>query len=398
MAYFRNNTVNLLNLHYAVHAIAMTGGGAFYCVYLLKAGVPLPGVLMAMAAILMGRFLIRPAIVPLAVRVGLRPLVIFGTLFCGLQYLILPYVHGVDRVLILLCAVSSMGDTIYWSTYHAYFAALGDHEHRGSQISVREAITAVIGVISPILAGWVLVTYGPIAAFGVSAATQAASAVPLMWTPDVPVVRRAPGAFRASLSGVRLFLCDGWIQSGMVFVWNIALFLSLKENFLNYGGALAIAAVVGAVTGLLLGRHIDAGGGGRAVIVSLIGLAVVVLVRAASLGHPALAVVANALANVGNCLYTPTLMTAVYNLAKQSPCTLRFHAATEGGWDVGGSIGSLVAAALLWSGASLGVTLLLPLFGITASFVLLRRYYAEHWEITTLEPTDPLGVRPSSEV
>jgi hypothetical protein len=184
----------------------------------------------------------------------------------------------------------------------------------------------------------------------------------------------------------------------MVFVWNIALFLSLKENFLNYGGALAIAAVVGAVTGLLLGRHIDAGGGGRAVIVALTGLAVVVLVRAASLGHPALAVVANALANVGNCLYTPTLMTAVYNLAKQSPCTLRFHAATEGGWDVGGSIGSLVAAALLWSGVSLGATLLLPLFGIVASFVLLRRYYAEHWEITTLEPADPLGVRPSSEV
>ena len=52
MAYFRNNTVNLLNLHYGIHAVAMTGGGMFYAVYLLKAGVSAPGVLMTMAAIL----------------------------------------------------------------------------------------------------------------------------------------------------------------------------------------------------------------------------------------------------------------------------------------------------------------------------------------------------------
>lgn len=42
MAYFRNSAVNLVNLHYAIHAVALYGGGAFYFVFLIKAGVPSP--------------------------------------------------------------------------------------------------------------------------------------------------------------------------------------------------------------------------------------------------------------------------------------------------------------------------------------------------------------------
>ena len=35
MAFFRSRTVNLLNLHYGIHSIALSGGGAFFAVYLL---------------------------------------------------------------------------------------------------------------------------------------------------------------------------------------------------------------------------------------------------------------------------------------------------------------------------------------------------------------------------
>jgi hypothetical protein len=38
MAFFRDRAVNLLNLHYGIHSIALSGGGAFFFVYLLKAG------------------------------------------------------------------------------------------------------------------------------------------------------------------------------------------------------------------------------------------------------------------------------------------------------------------------------------------------------------------------
>ena len=65
MAFFGNNAVNYLNLHYGIHSIALGGGGAFFMVYLLNSGVPVPAVFVSLAAILLGRFIVRPLVVGL---------------------------------------------------------------------------------------------------------------------------------------------------------------------------------------------------------------------------------------------------------------------------------------------------------------------------------------------
>jgi DHA1 family inner membrane transport protein len=390
MAFFRSKTVNLLNLHYGIHAIALSGGGAFFAVYLLKSGVSIPWVLASLALILAGRFIIRPIVVPIAVRSGMRALVIAGTCLTALQYPLLAEVHGLGPALFVLCLVAALGDTFYWSSYHAYYAALGNHEHRGSELGAREALAALVGIVSPLVTGWALVAFGPRVAFGATAAILLFGAVPLFWTPDVVVVRRAPGAYRAAIPGMKLFLADGWIAAGYFFVWQIALFLSLGESYTAYGGALALAALVGAVAGLFLGRLIDAGHGQRAVSFAIGALVITTVLRAFAPGHALLAIVANALGALVVCLYIPTLMTAVYNQAKRSPCTLRFHVATEGSWDVGGAAGCLLAALLATAGVPLSAAILLPLVGAAALFVLLRRYYATH-RVTGVAVPDPLA-------
>jgi DHA1 family inner membrane transport protein len=375
MAYLRNGTVNLLNLHYGIHALAMNSGGTFFVVFLLKSGVGTPAVLASIAFILSGRFLIRPFVLVLARRWGLRPLVALGTMLAALQFPLLAEVQGVGPMLLATCVVASIGDTLYWTTYHAYFASLGDTEHRGHQISAREALAALAGIIGPLLGGWALATLGPRIAFGMVSVVQMLSALPFAGTPTVSVAATVPGAYRAALRGVLLFAADGWMAVGHVFVWPIALFLSLGESFTAFGGALALAALVGAVAGLLLGRHIDAGHGARAAALACGGLAALTLFRAVSTHDAVLAVAANACGAIVMCLYIPTLMTAVYNQAKRAPCTLRFHIATEGGWDFGGAAACLVAALLIAAGLPLGAAILLSLGGIALSFALLRGYY-----------------------
>lgn len=375
MAFFRNDTVNLLNLHYGIHALALSGGGAFYLAFMLEAGVPAPAVLGALALILAGRFVIRPFLLVPARRFGLKPLVIAGTILSALQYPLLAEVHGIGWVLLALCVLASIGDSIYWTSYHAYFAALGDPEHRGHQIGAREALAATVGIIGPLTVGWALVRLGPRIAFDANAVVILASALPLFGTPNVRVAAKAPGALRAAFAGVRLFAADGWIATGYVFVWQIALFLSLGESFTAYGVAMALAALVAAASGLLLGRLIDAGHGVRAVWLACGSLAVVIGLRAVAYGSPLLAVTANAVGALVSAFYIPTLMTAVYNQAKCSPCAFRFHVATEGGWDAGGTSASLLAALLLWAGAPMALAILLALLGTAASFVLLQRYY-----------------------
>jgi hypothetical protein len=156
----------------------------------------------------------------------------------------------------------------------------------------------------------------------------------------------------------------------------VALFLSLGENFIAFGGALAIAALVGAVGGMFLGRFIDGGKGGRAVYIALGTLALIICLRAAATHNAELAVIANALGALGSCLYVPTAMTAVYTLAKIAPCTLRFHVATEGAWDVGGATALLISALFVHLGLPLWTGILLSLIGVAGIFVVLRDYYA----------------------
>ncbi len=127
-----------------------------------------------------------------------------------------------------------------------------------------------------------------------------------------------------------------------------------------------------------------------AVVYALGVLVLTTIMRAAAPGHALLAITANALGALVVCLYIPTLMTAVYNQAKRSACTLRFHVATEGAWDVGGASGCLVAALLAAAGVSLSVAILLSLLGAAGLFFLLRRYYASHPAVTVAAP-DPLA-------
>jgi hypothetical protein len=376
MAFFSNDAVNRVNLHSGVHALALAGGAVFFLVFLLKAGVPTPVILLAQAAIMAGRFTLRPFILPLAKRWGIKPLVIIGALISAGAYPLLAEVSGVGWTLLALCVVTALGEIFYWPSYNAYFAAIGDAEHRGHQVSAREAIVAAAGVAAPLIGAWALITLGPRPMFAAAGLVQAASALPLIGAPNVRVKDSAPGVLRAARIGIALSAADGWFDAWFIVVWQIALFLSLGESLSAYGGAMALAALVGAVLGLLLGRHVDAGHGRRAVAIAYTVVAAVVLLRAVSGGSPWLAVAANTLGPLMFSLLSPALGAAIYNLAKASPCPMRFLIAQEAGWDTGCFTACLLGAGLAALGAPLTLTLLLALPAALAQALLLRGYYA----------------------
>lgn len=278
-------------------------------------------------------------------------------------------------MLLILVGVAAVGEILYWPAYNAYFASLGDSEHRGHQVSAREAMVAAVSVIAPVLGTWALVTFGPQPMFAAVGVVQALAIIPLAGVPNVAVTRVAPGMFTWARPGIVIYTLDAWFDSFFFMVWPIALFLSLDESFAAYGGAMALAALVGAGFGLLLGRAVDLGRGRRAVAIGCSVAAAVVLFRAGSLGNPWLAVAANAVGGVVMPLLIPTLGSAIYNLAKASPCPLRFNVAAEAGWDLGCIAGCLSAAALVTAGVPLSATLLLGLPGLAATAVVLTRHF-----------------------
>ena len=374
MAFLTNKTVNRLNLHYAVFALASSGGGVFFGVFLLKAGVALPAVLAAYALINLLRASLLPLILAAGKRLGLRPLVIFGALALGAQYPILAQVHGVGPSLLVLCVVAAIGEEFYAAAFHAYFAHVGDAEHRGQQTSLSAAVYAVVGIAGPVGGAWALTRFGPQAAFGAAAAVQVLSVLPLLGAPNVRIAPAVRDGFRIAGQGFLLFVADGWLRTGVFVVWQIALFVVLRESFTAYGGALALASLAAAVTGLLLGRRIDAGRGAGAAWLAFIVVAACILLRATA-ATPLLALAANTAGALFGCIYVPTLMTAFYNLAQRSPCPFRFQLAAQAGWHLGRGAGCLIAAALVSLGVSLQAVVLLSLAGAVAVLAMLRRYY-----------------------
>jgi len=332
--------------------------------------------LLAEAAIVGGRFCVRPLLIWPARRFGVRPMLIVGTIGLAVEYPVLAEVQGVGPMLAVLCVVSAISDMVYWVAYNAYFAQIGDAEHRGSQIGVREALTAAIGIVAPLMGAAALITFGPRWAFGAVGIVQLLAVLPLIGAPNVAVAPEAPGAYRAARVAGALLAADGWFDASYVFIWQIALFVTLHQSFAAYGGAMALAGAVGAVCALVFGRHIDLGGGRRAVAATY-GLATLIVVsRAASIGLPWLAVGANALGALLIPLLSPTLGTVTYNLAKASPCSFRFHMTTEGGWDVGCFFACLSAAAIVAAGGSLAIPILLALPAVAASAWILWRHYS----------------------
>jgi MFS transporter, DHA1 family, inner membrane transport protein len=376
MAYLANSAVNRVNAHYAIQAFASAGAGTFLLVYFVRAGLSTVESLLVLALIILGRFVSRPLVLPLAKRFGVKVTLIVGTLLLAAQYPVSGWIDGVSVALVMRCVFSAVGDAFYWTSYHACFASLGDSEHRGHQIGAREAIVSVIGIVAPIVGTWGLLTFGPLVTFAVAGCVQALAVLPLLAVPAVAVKADAPGAFAQAFVGARIFAVHGWFTGAFILVWWFALFIALDKSYASFGGAMTLAAIVGAAGGMLLGKGIDQGHGARAVVFVFAGMVAAILLRGTSLDSPGVAVAANTIGVFAMCFYVPTLMTAVYNLAKASPCPLRFHMATESGWDVGCFSVCVTAAGLAYAGVSLGVAVLLALPAVAAMGFMLRRHYA----------------------
>ena len=373
--FLRNDAVNRVNLHSGVQALAQGVGGVFVLVYLLQAGLSIPQALLAYAAIMVGRFLIRPAVLPIAKRVGIKPMLVAGAVGQALPYFLLAEVRGLGWPLFAVVGLFALAGVVYWNAFHAYYSAVGDAEHRGHQVGAREALMAAAGVLGPILGALALLTAGPRWTFVVVGLIQLAAVLPLLGLPNIPVPPRAPGVLTAARPAAIYDALGGLMEAFYAYVWQIALFVSLGESLAAYGGAMALAGLVGGGAALLIGRHIDLGFGRRAVLIVFGIGAASVLLRAASLDHAWLAVAAGGVSALFTPLTGPVIGGAIYNMAKDSACPLRFHLATEAGWDVGGVVGCVICAGMIAAGAPLSLAILLGLPSVIVAGWWLRRLY-----------------------
>jgi MFS transporter, DHA1 family, inner membrane transport protein len=377
MATFSNKTINRIYLHSALHSFGENAGGIFVNAYFIKAGMLLPFVFCIFAAFVVCRFIMRRAVLPLTQIIGLRNTLMLGGCIEALSYLLLPYVNGISPMLGLYILIGSAGSVIYWTCLHAYVSSQGDQAARGRQVSTQAAVAAVVGVIAPATGGFLMLVGGAQVTFTLVTAVQLLASLSLLKAPSYIIKDEAPLEPKTANFARLLYFAEGLHSACSTVIWQVALFIALGERFDSYGGALALAGLVGATASLATGHLIDLGHGKRLMMIAYAVATCALLAKALSYDVPWAAVFATALGALVAPLTTPVLLTPLYNMAKSSPCPVRFNIMTEGGWDLGYATGNIIAAIVLSAGGTVRLPILVGLAAITLSIILLRRYYAD---------------------
>jgi MFS family permease len=394
MKFFANRDINRLAAHLALVSLAWGVAGTFFTVFLLRAGLPPAQIFLLAAAILALRFVLRPLVVIVASTIGLRRTLILGTLLSALQFPAIAFVQDLGPAMMLFGVISSLSQVFYWTCYHVFFTSLGDPEHRGKQIGARQAISSVASVVGPAAGGILLTNFGPGIAFGTAFSIQIAAIYPLLQVEELKLTQPSPrGAFAAAKVGVLLFFADGWIQSGSTTAWNIIVFKALAERFDSFGGVLAVAALGGALGGVILGRYIDMGHARRTVLFNAVILALGLIIKSFSNANPVAVIGITIGTTLFSGLYFPYWMTTVYNAGKIAPCTFRFQFASEGGWDAGGIFASLAAAVVCAANLPIEAVIVLALPMVVLQALLVDAGYRQHTPadgIRSVQTSQPL--------
>lgn len=371
-----NTVIRRVYAHAALQSIVEGAGGLFVVGFFVKQGLSYPLALISFAGVLLSRFALRGAILPLALRIGLRNVLLLGIAIRVPSFVMLPWIDGLDAKLIVYILLSGLGSVLYWTSYHAFMSAVGSEGALGRQVSVQQAVTAIVGIVAPAAGGILLVRAGPLAAFLAVAGLQACTALPLLGAPNPKVDHKAapdPGLLRFAR---RLYLAEG-VQAGCaVVIWNLALFAALGEHFDSFGGALALAGIGAAAGSLLIGRLIDRGQGHHSLTLAYGLSATAIVIKAIAYAHPWAAVAATALGALVTPMTATAMLSPLYAMAQRSNCVLRFSMATEGGWDMGCAGACLITAAMLAAGSSFRLPILLGLAGVAVIAAMLARWYA----------------------
>jgi DHA1 family inner membrane transport protein len=368
--------INRFFTHVGIHHFASCMAGVFVFAVLLRQGVTPAFVFLSMAAIFCLRFSLRPLVLVVAKRIGLRGAMIAGTVLSSLQYLALARVGGMDAWLGAWIVATAGADVLYWMLYHVMFAAAGEQDKFGRQTGFKQVVMSVASIVGPPIGGLLLTWYSPIVAFSVAALLRVISALPLLGVVDPPFDRVAPpDAYRAGRFGATVFMTDGWVICSAGFAWGIIVFQGLGGRFDSLGEALALASLVGALGGFVLGRLVDVGRARRAVYVNVAAGVAIFLSQAAAGYDPARIVAALIIGALLGGFSIPSMMPAVYTAVQTAPCPLRFQIATEGGWDAGAIAASLTGAMVAAFGAPLQVMILLAIPMLFFQAWLLMGHY-----------------------
>lgn len=152
----------------------------------------------------------------------------------------------------------------HWVPYHVDFALFTKAGERGRQVSLSFATIAFMGVIGPILAGFIIENAGYNTLFAIAVVFLMAATISYAFVPETDTKftwtykQTVKKIFSKDLRGLSLGeFANGAEVAFTTIIWPIFLYNLLNGDVLEIGALSTIIVAITIVLQLLLGRHLD---------------------------------------------------------------------------------------------------------------------------------------------
>lgn len=154
--------------------------------------------------------------------------------------------------------------SFYWSPFNIDFAEFSPKEKRGVSLAKLYSLQQLVTVIAPVIAGWVIITYGFRVNFLLGLILSGISIIPLLFLPTFNVKyefgfyesfkRLFSKRFRSMSLSMMAYGAENIV--GIV-IWPIFLFAIFDGQYLEIGTFAAIIVIIGLVLELVVGKETD---------------------------------------------------------------------------------------------------------------------------------------------
>ncbi|MDP3997896.1 MAG: MFS transporter [bacterium] len=199
----------------------------------------------------------------LAARFGYERSLAVSTPILVVYFLILSGVTEFWQLFWLGPFVLAAHKIFFWPAYHATFAAYSNSDNRGTEQSWQRIIVYGVGIIGPLLGGFIVVWFGFAALFIVAAVTLVLAGLPLLTTKENQ--QRREMSYSAGWQVIRqranrrmvLAASAGWMENLVYMVfWPIYMFIILRSAEL-LGLVVSLSVAVMVLWGFFVGELAD---------------------------------------------------------------------------------------------------------------------------------------------
>ncbi len=191
-------------------------------------------------------------------RIGLKRTMLISNFFLFAYYISLFFIHTSVILLFVAVIVRSISASLYWPAFHTDFIRFSKRSNRSKDIGKMSAIALSAGIISPIIGGLILTSFGYLVLFVVVLLVLFASTFPLFLSKERHEVYTDSyrGTWQRIFKNKNLSLSlaslgiEGSIDS---FLWPIFIFI-IGVNYKNMGWISTFSLLISALFALYIGR------------------------------------------------------------------------------------------------------------------------------------------------